>query len=153
MTRIRGRNGSAVQALGAQPGRCVADEMLLRMWEHLVHGEPKGRIWLKLVFTLRSEDLWTCSSFRSSVLSSLSPPFLPVCMGTCLLFHIPVSPHLPQYGTSFFFFFPLYHTLVLCKSLVHRRCNFLQEAWLTPVIDLGVFWVKSHVPKWRHLSL
>lgn len=105
MTRIRGRNGSAVQALGAQPGRCVADEMLLRMWEHLVHGEPKGRISLKLVFTLRSEDLWTCSSLRSSVLSSLSPPFLPVCMGTCLLFHIPVSPHLPQYGTSFFFFF------------------------------------------------
>lgn len=120
-------NGHVVEALGTHVGRCVAGEMLLRMWEHPVRGEPTGHTRLTLVFTLRGEALSMSSPLWSSDLSSFPRPLLPVWIGTCLVFRITF----PKTELPFF------SSLCLSLSLYPILILSIANSWFIPDVTFS----------------
>lgn len=130
-------------------------ETMLRVWQGLVHGELKGRIPWKLVFTLKGRPFeHVVPLVRTSAVgkSSWVPPYSLHCHVSCQFpFQISMKHHLLQDGTSLNLF-DILHLVLFKFWRKFWRCNFLQKAWLVPVIDLKVLWSELTWPNSRHLS-
>lgn len=131
-------------------------ETMLRVRQGLVHGELKGRIPCKLVFTLKGRPFVHVPPLvRTSAVGKSS--WVPRCS-----LHCHMSKVNSHFKSQWNIMFSKMEPLEIFSDILHLvlfkfwrkfwRCNFLQKAWLVAGIDLKGLGSELTWPHSRHLS-